>query len=91
MKILLAIVVTWLAGCATGTLQQTSNARIDLDSHLVLAAIARGQQDGREAAEHYLAAAQISADPMLAELVCEIARQFNLTEIGLQAAELWQA
>ena len=91
MKILLAIVVTWLAGCATGTLQQTRNARVDLDSHLVLAAIARGQQDGREAAEHYLAAAQISADPMLAELVCEIARQFNLTEIGLQAAELWQS
>ncbi len=90
MKTVLAIVITWLAGCATGTLQQSSNPRVDLDSHLVLAALARERQDGREAAEHYLAAALISDDPTLAELACEISRQFNLTEVGLQAAERWQ-
>jgi tetratricopeptide (TPR) repeat protein len=90
MKTLLAIVVTWLAGCATGTLQQSSNQRVDLDSHMVLAAIARERQDGREAAEHYFAAALISDNRTLAELASEISRQFNLNELGLQAAELWQ-
>jgi len=89
-KTLSAIVVTWLAGCATGTLQQSSNPRVDLDSHMVLAAIARERQDGREAAEHYFAAALISDNRTLAELASEISRQFNLNELGLQAAELWQ-
>ncbi len=90
-KYLLAVAVTWLAGCATGTVQPSSNARIDLDSHLVLAAVARDQQNGREAAEHYLAASQLSTDPTLPEMACEIARQFNLNELGLEAAERWQA
>ena len=89
-KTLSAIVVTWLAGCAAGTLQQSSNPRVDLDSHMVLAAIARERQDGREAAEHYFAAALISDNRTLAELASEISRQFNLNELGLQAAELWQ-
>ncbi len=90
MTIFLTIVVASLAGCASGTLRQASDTRVDLDSHLVLAAIARERQNGREAAEHYLAAALIADDQALAELASEIARQFNLTEIGLQAAEWWQ-
>ena len=57
---------------------------------MVLAAIARERQDGREAAEHYFAAALISDNRTLAELASEISRQFNLNELGLQAAELWQ-
>ncbi len=89
-KCLLAIVVTWLAGCATGGLWQSSVPRIDIDSHVVLASIAQERQDGAEAVENYLAAALLSDDPRYAELTAELAHQLSLTETGLQAAERWQ-
>jgi len=90
MKTLLVITATWLGGCATNSLQQSSSQRVDIDSHMVLATIAQERQNGPEAAEHYLAAALISDDPSLAELTAEFAQQLDLTEIGLQAAERWQ-
>ena len=89
-KYLSAIVIAWLAGCATSTVQQSGAPRIDLDSHVVLASIARERQNIAEAADNYLAAALLSDDPGLAELATELAHEANLTELGREAAERWQ-
>ncbi len=89
-KYLSAIAIAWLAGCATGTVQQSGAPRIDLDSHVVLASIARERQNVAEAADNYLAAALLSDDPGLAELATELAHEADLTELGREAAEHWQ-
>ena len=89
-KYLSAIAIAWLAGCATVTVQQSGAPRIDLDSHVVLAAIARERQNVAEAADNYLAAALLSDDPGLAELATELAHEANLNELGREAAERWQ-
>jgi tetratricopeptide (TPR) repeat protein len=89
-KYLSAIAIAWLAGCATGTVQQSGAPRIDIDSHVVLASIARERQNVAEAADNYLAAALLSDDPGLAELATELAHEANLTELGREAAEHWQ-
>jgi len=89
-KFLSAIAIAWLAGCATGSVQQSGTPRIDLDSYLVLASVARERQNIAEAAENYLAAALLSDDPGLAELATELAHEANLTELGREAAERWQ-
>ena len=89
-KYLSAIAIAWLAGCATGTVQQSGAPRIDLDSHVVLASIAREGQNVAEAADNYLAAALLSDDPGLAELATELAHEADLTELGREAAEHWQ-
>ncbi|MFL2546122.1 MAG: tetratricopeptide repeat protein [Candidatus Rariloculaceae bacterium] len=80
----------WLAGCVTSTVQQTATDRVEIDTHIVLASIARERQNNAEAAEHYLAAALLSDDPRHAEAAAEITHQLDLTEEGLQAAERWQ-
>ena len=64
--------------------------RVDFDSHLLLAEIAREGQELRLAARHYLEASLISEDPSLAELATELSHQLGLSEIGLQAAERWE-
>jgi len=89
-KYLSAIVIAWLAGCATSTVQQSGAPRVDLDSHVVLASIARERQNIAEAADNYLAAALLSDDPGLAELATELAHEANLNELGREAAERWQ-
>lgn len=89
-KYLSAIAIAWLAGCATSSVQQSGTPRIDLDSHLVLASVARERQNLAEAAENYLAAALLSDDPGLAELATELAHEANLTELGREAAARWQ-
>jgi tetratricopeptide (TPR) repeat protein len=89
-KFFLAIAFSWLAGCATSTGRQSSAPRIDIDSHIVLASIARERQNNIEAADHYLAAALLSDDPQHAELAADIAHQQDLTERGLEATERWQ-
>jgi len=89
-KYLSAIAIAWLAGCATGTVQQSGAPRIDIDSHVVLASIARERQNVAEAADNYLVAALLSDDPGLAELATELAHEANLTELGREAAEHWQ-
>ena len=90
IKYLSVIIIAWLAGCATGSVQQSGAPRIDLDSHVVLASIARERQNTAEAAENYLAAALLSDDPRFAELATELAHESNLTELGREAADRWQ-
>ena len=76
-----------LGACAsTGPV---SNPRMDLDSHLLLAEIAREREQFDEAVAHYLEAALISENPQLAELTAELAQQTDLHGIGLRAAQRW--
>ena len=78
-----------LGACAaTGPV---SDPRTDLDSHLLLAEIAREREQFGEAVAHYLEAALISDNPQLAELTAELALQTDLPEIGLRAAQRWLA
>ncbi len=77
-----------LLGCATTG--PVSSPQVDLDSHLLLAEIAREREQFDAAVEHYLAAALISEDPQLAELTAELAQQADLPGIGLQATERWR-
>jgi tetratricopeptide (TPR) repeat protein len=89
-KYLTVILTAWLVGCATANVQQSTAERIDVDSHVVLASIARERRNIAEAAEHYLAAALLSDDPRHAETAAEIFHQLDLTEEGLQATERWR-
>ncbi len=78
-----------LGACAaTGPV---SDSRMDLDSHLLLAEIARERERFGEAVAHYLEAALISENPQLAELTAELAQQTDLPDIGLRAAQRWLA
>lgn len=62
---------------------------MDLDSHLLLAEVAREREQFVAAVEHYLEAALISENPQLAELTADLAQQANLPAIGLRAAQRW--
>jgi len=88
-KTIALLVLGWLAGCATTNVAQTGNNRVDIDSHVLLAELARDRNQLGEAAGHYLAAAKISADPRLAGLATEIAHQVGRDDIGLEAARRW--
>lgn len=67
-----------------------STRRVDFDSHLLLAEIARENQELRLAATHYFEASLVSEDPSLAELATELSHQLGLSQTGLRAAERWQ-
>ena len=89
-KIIVAIVLAWLAGCATTGLPERGDRRADLDSYVLLAELAREREQFVEAAEHYLAAAMISEEPRLAGIAAEMAHQLELDDIGLAAARRWR-
>ena len=75
--------------CACAATGPVSDPRTDLDSHLLLAEIAREREQFGEAVAHYLEAALISENPQLAELTAELAQQTDLPDIGLRAAQRW--
>ena len=75
--------------CACAATSPVSDPRTDLDSHLLLAEIAREREQFGEAVAHYLEAALISDNPQLAELTAELAQQTDLPDIGLRAAQRW--
>ena len=87
MKHLLMLSAAFLGACVV-TMPESSR-RVDFDSHLLLAEIARERQEFSTAVEHYLAASLIAEDPGLAELTTELAQQLGLDEIGAQATERW--
>ncbi|MDH3417911.1 MAG: tetratricopeptide repeat protein [Gammaproteobacteria bacterium] len=89
-KIIVAIVLAWLASCATTGLPERGDRRADLDSYVLLAELAREREQFVEAAEHYLAAAMISEEPRLAGIAAEMAHQLELNDIGLAAAQRWR-
>ena len=84
-----ALAAALLGACAaTGPV---SNPRMDLDSHLLLAEIAREREQFGGAVAHYLEAALLSENPQLAEMTAELAQQTDLPDIGLRAARRWLA
>ncbi len=84
---ILILSMALLSACAVTPPELTR--RVDFDSHLLLAEIAREGQELQLAAKHYLEASLISEDPSLAELATELSHQLGLSEIGLRAAERW--
>ncbi len=78
-----------LVGCATSSPQLTGDARVDVDSHVLLAELAREREAFAESADHYLAAAMISEDPRYAGLATEMSHRLDLDDVGLQAARRW--
>jgi len=89
-KTIIALALGSLAGCATSNLPSSGNTRVDLDSHVLLAELAREREQLSESAEHYLAAALISEEPQLAGLATEMAQRIGLNDIGLAAARRWR-
>ncbi|HSG63843.1 MAG TPA: tetratricopeptide repeat protein, partial [Gammaproteobacteria bacterium] len=89
-KTLVALGCAALVGCATTRPSGSGNARIDRDSHVLLAELAREREEFVAAAEHYLAAAMISDEPRLAGLTTEMAHELGLDDIGLSAARRWR-
>jgi cytochrome c-type biogenesis protein CcmH/NrfG len=89
-KTLVALGCISVVGCATTPPSGTGNTRIDLDSHVLLAELAREREEFTSAAEHYLAAAMISDEPRLAGLATEMAHELDLDETGLAAARRWR-
>jgi tetratricopeptide (TPR) repeat protein len=76
-------------GCATSTPRVSGDPRVDIDSHVLLAELAREREAFVESAEHYLAAAMISEDPRFAGLATEMAHRLDLNDLGLTAARRW--
>ncbi len=88
--ILPVAIASWLAGCASIGPGQSSAARVDIDSYLVLASVAQERGEGREATAHYLSAARLTDDPRFAEAATELAHEYGLIEDGFEAALLWR-
>ena len=88
--ILLAVIASWLVGCASIGTGPSSSDRVDVDSYLVLASVAQERGEGREATGHYLSAARLTDDPRFAEAATELAHEYGLIEEGFEAAELWR-
>jgi len=79
-----------LAGCATtSTPPRAGDPRVDIDSHVLLAELAREREDFSESVDHYLAAAMISDDPRYAGLATEMAHGLGRDDVGLAAARRW--
>ncbi len=79
-----------LAGCATtSTPPRAGDPRVDIDSHVLLAELAREREDFSESVDHYLAAAMISDDPRYAGLATEMAHGLGRDDTGLAAARRW--
>ena len=77
-----------LVGCATSSPQLTGDARVDVDSHVLLAELAREREAFAESADHYLAAAMISEDPRYAGLATEMSHRLDLN-VRLQHRSMW--
>jgi tetratricopeptide (TPR) repeat protein len=89
--VLLSIVA--LAGCAsTATRPSVSgDRRIAIDSHALSADIAIERQQFDVAGDELIQAALLSDEPWYAERTARLALQFDLTELGLRAADRWNA
>jgi len=89
-KIFLLLSSLWLTACVTTTTTPGTSRRVDLDSYLLLAEVAREGRQFEQAAEYYLQAALISEQPGIAEFTAEIAQRLNRNDLGLAATKRWQ-
>jgi tetratricopeptide (TPR) repeat protein len=79
-----------LSGCATAPAVDQANARVEVDSHLLLGDIALERQDLQTAANEFLSAALLADEPGPAERATRIAHELDLNEQGLAAAARWR-
>jgi len=84
------LLVVSLAGCATTRVDDGGASQVEIDTHSLLGDIAIARQDYATAAAEYLAAAKLSDDPALAERATRLAHDLELTDPGVEAAQLWQ-
>jgi tetratricopeptide (TPR) repeat protein len=84
-----------LAGCAnlatTAFEGDAADRQIAVDSHTLLAEVALERQQFETAADEFVQAALLSEDPRVAERATRLAHQLELTDLGLRAAERWNA
>ena len=83
-----------LTGCAsTGAPrgEPVADSQIAIDSHTLLADVALERQQFETAADEMLAAALLADHPWYAERATRIAHQLEITNVGLRAADRWNA
>jgi tetratricopeptide (TPR) repeat protein len=91
MKHILYVSIACLAACASNPSQSPAERRVAVDSETLLAQIALEEERLNEATEHFLNAARGSDDPALAERAARMAHRLGLTDIGLEAVQIWRA
>ena len=88
-----ALALTAIAGCSVAPSTPrtvTSGARIDVDSHTLLAQIALEEQRLDAATDHYVNAAEASLDPAISERAARMAASLGLIELGQRAVARWR-
>ncbi|MGD8323852.1 MAG: tetratricopeptide repeat protein [Gammaproteobacteria bacterium] len=86
---LAVIAALLLAGCASVPAPTSTGSRVAVDSLYVLAEVALQEGRAEDATRLLLEAAEISADPLLAERAARLAEESGLTEPGLRAVARW--
>ncbi|OUU79664.1 MAG: hypothetical protein CBC38_04100 [Gammaproteobacteria bacterium TMED78] len=84
------LISIYLIACSCSMVPKKINQRVNLDTYLLRAEIAREEQRYYESAEYYLNATLISDDPEIAAYTTELLRELNLYEMGLSSAQKWQ-
>ena len=79
-----------LGACATAPTVDGVDRQVEVDSHLLRGDIALERQDFQTAAQEFLAASALSAEPGPAERATRIAHELELTEQGLTAGARWR-
>ena len=89
---LVGIVLVGCAGLATNESEaERGDRQVAVDTHTLLAEVALERQQFATAADELMQAALISENPSLAERTTRLAHQLELTELGLRAADRWNA
>lgn len=86
-----SVLAAAIAGCAGApVVVETPANRIDIDSYRLLGDLALARQQREAAAEHYLSAAMIADDPVLAERAAQIAYGLGVNTLGIRAVSRWR-
>ena len=89
VSILLGSIAFGLAGCASVPSSDAAGGLVEIDTHTLLGEIAFERQQLDTAAQEFLQAALLSADPGNAERATRLAHQLDKTDVGLRAAKRW--
>jgi tetratricopeptide (TPR) repeat protein len=89
----LILAIAALAGCASFAQNESAGVdrQVEIDSHTLLADVALERQQFPTAADELMQAALLSDHPWYAERTTRLAHQLELTDLGLRAADRWNA
>ena len=89
----LILAIAALAGCASFAQNESAGVdrQVEIDSHTLLADVALDRQQFPTAADELMQAALLSEHPWYAERTTRLAHQLELTDLGLRAADRWNA